>query len=779
MYGFADKFDIFSNDLIGGMNMIGSVYALKYDKNYGFIYVDGGEQYFFHRNELRNCTMYQLTEGDVVEFDTKEYNGKIQAANVRKKYQAEPKANMANPGINPMVKMEHFNEDEKQIIKALGKVFYVTSGGIEFTIGESTYRYCLIKPTDYFIQTFQLSRELVVIFTDYVSFEPRSLDAAAYVYRTISSKLRLDRGCHVLICHDDQIESKLAELLKDNNVNQIVIPFTYRELLSDTYGANTIHERFRKYLFDTDLFATSKPIQNDIFFFGRRDLVHDIVSKCKNNTNCGVFGLRRSGKTSVLYAVEGLLHQQNYPTVFVPCESDLSSLDWRTALYKLAYNVAYALDKDPTTINASLYQTFDTVMYFEQDMNEILKDTSLPVTIMFDEIEAITFSVLQGEESDNLWVDGDSFVYFWNTLKGYYSKYPKKLSILVAGTNPMINEVPIIGKKKQANPMFRQLSESNQGAYLQAFSHDDTKNMVNTLGGYMGITFDEYCISRLTSDCGGHPYLMRILCSYINRFARSNNIQRPVVITKAIYDKAMPEFEKSSEAASFFWMILNILMTSYPKEFETLKVLALQGDELISQIQDKAALFHLIGYGLIECNQNNYAIKYNVITHFLRGEYRFERIGLSIEEQKAEIQLRINNAEMQLRKLVKNTLHMFKGESKAKAIVLSSMENHYAISDYDVQRANGLSYSQLFDASVNKMYFSLLMAIISDNPLLFANIFEDNEPSEIIKHLKVINSARRCPDHSYTEDAEKWSWEDFVDFRNSISWLEGILKNFE
>lgn len=98
--------------------MIGSVYALKYDKNYGFIYVDGGEQYFFHRNELRNCTMYQLNEGDVVEFDTKEYNDKIRAANVRKKYQAEPKANMANPGINPMVKMEHFNEDEKRIIKA-------------------------------------------------------------------------------------------------------------------------------------------------------------------------------------------------------------------------------------------------------------------------------------------------------------------------------------------------------------------------------------------------------------------------------------------------------------------------------------------------------------------------------------------------------------------------------------------------------------------------------------------------------------------------------------
>lgn len=82
----------------------------------------------------------------------------------------------------------------------------------------------------------------------------------------------------------------------------------------------------------------------------------------------------------------------------------------------------------------------------------------------------------------------------------------------------MINEIPVIGGT--TNPMFRQLSESNQGAYLPAFTYDDTKNMVNTLGGYMGMQFDEYTIGKLTSDCGGHPYLMRILCSFINKYIR-------------------------------------------------------------------------------------------------------------------------------------------------------------------------------------------------------------------------------------------------------------------
>lgn len=764
--------------------MKGSVSSLKTNQNghrtYGFIYCDDDQQeYFFHKSELRNCNIHQIEEGDVVEFTTQTSNGKVQAVGIRKKYQSEPKANIANPGINPNVNLKIYNEDEQRIISFLKKTFYVTSGGDEFSLASSTYRYCLIKPTDYFVQTFQMSREIVVVFTDYVHFEPRSLDAASYVYRTIGSQLRLDRGIQVLICHDNTIEEKLSNLLRDNNVNSIVIPFTYDELLDKHADSNLIKDRFRKYLFDTDLFLTSKPIQNDIFFFGRRDLVHDIVSKCKNNTNCGVFGLRRSGKTSVLFAVQALLKQQGYPTVFVPCESDLSSLDWRTALCRLVHDIYKELNFDVSVIDDEKYQSFDTVIYFERDLYDALKELTMPITIMFDEIEAITFGVSQGEDSQNLWLDSDSFIQFWNTIKGYYSKYPKQLSLLVAGTNPMINEVPIIGKKKTPNPMYRTLSESNQGAYLPAFTNDDTKHMVNTLGGYMGIQFNEYAVSRLTSDCGGHPYLMRILCSHINKYIRNNNIARPMFVTQAIYDKAIPEFEKSSEATGFFWMILNILMTNYPKEFETLKVLALQGDSIVSQIQEKEALFHLIGYGLIENNQNNYAIKYNTITRFLRGKYRFERVGLSIEEQKSEIQLRVNNAEIQLRKLVKNILLAVYGAKKAKECVINAMQANYAIDSRDITNAESYELSQLFDTSINKMYFSVLRTIIIDNLSTFSNVFEGCSVDMIRDNLNTINISRRCPDHSYTEDAENWTWDDFLKFRESITWLENILKDYE
>ena len=758
--------------------MKGNILRILENKDYGFITAENmRESVFFHRNDLVNCSFRQLEEGDSIEFDMiTQPDGRYSAKNVRKLYQASDVSQIANPGINPLVKMSHFNNDEQAIVRFLGKIFYVTYGGGAFTIGESTYRYCLIKPTEYFNRTFQLTRELVVIFCDYVSFEPRSLDAAAHVYKNISSALRLDRGCYLFICHDDNVENKLVSLLKDSNLNQIVVPFTYRELLNAP-TENLVQERFKKYLFDTDLFSMLAPIRDEVFFFGRRDFAQDLASKCKNNTHSGVFGLRRSGKTSLLYAVEGLLRQQSHHSVYIACES-LSSMDWRTALCKVVLDIYKEFDLDASGIREDEYRSQNTAIYFEEDMCSCLENNKFPLTIMFDEIEAITFGVAQGENKSDIWYDGENFINFWNVIKGYYSKYPNHISILVAGTNPMINEVPAIGEHKKPNPMFRQLSESNQGAYLQAFSNDDTKHMVNTLGGYMGLSFDEYTVSKLTSDCGGHPYLMRILCSHINKYTRAMGIKRPAIVTRAIYDKAIPEFEKSSEATSFFWMILNILMTSYPKEYEILKVLALHGDSIISQIQDKDSLFHLIGYGLVECNQNNYAIKYSSIARFLCGEYRFERKGLSVEEQKEEISLRVNRAEIQLRTLVRNTLALMLGKSKAKDAVMISMENHASIGPKDLSKAEALSYTQLFDPSQNKMYFSLLKVIILDNLNVFSNIF-DCDAKVITKHLDSINYARRCPDHAFTEQSENWSWECFEAFREGMNWLEKILVEYQ
>lgn len=751
------------------------------DITFGFICGEDNEDYFFHKSSLVNCSINNIDVRDDVDFKIAHTERGVQAVNVRKTFQSALAEEEVSNGIHSDFEFEHFYDDEQEIIEFFGQEFLVTHSGKSFNISGSRFNYFLIKPTKHYKTLFNLQREIVVIFSDYTSLEPRSLDAADYVYNKIESKLRLERGCYVLVSLDPNTESKLVSITKDTNYNQIVVPFTYNELLSRKVTTKLIKDRFKKYLFDRDLFDESNAIREDIFFFGRRDYVADIVNKCEKAVHCGIFGLRRSGKTSTLYAIERMLRQQDYPTVFIPCEKDFRTHDWKGALWSLVISVYEELGIDSRGILETEYLA-NATSYFEEDMNIALEGLSVPLTIMFDEIEAIAFGVPDSNGERGLWTDGTNCDYFWSTIKGYYSKYPKKICVLIAGTNPSLNEAPTITPNGADNPMFRQLSSSNQGSYLPAFSVEETRTMVNTLGGYMGIEFDDYSVGQLTNDCGGHPYLMRMLCSSIYKYVRekrNDNSEKKYVVSKPTYEIVSEQFKKSNEADSFFLMILNILTKQYPQEFETLKMLALEGDKVVSKIKDTSSLSHLIGYGLVQEEHDHYAIKYNFITSYLRGEYKFERQNISIEDQKEEISLRMSDAENRLRNTIRRILRYSYGEESAKIIVLNSMYKNKSASD-DAFYAEGLSYKQLFDPSINSgIYFSVLKDIIVDNSEKFSTISGFEDIDVVKKNLNILNKARRVPSHSFDERAERWSWEDFAEFRESMSWLEEVLDDID
>lgn len=312
-------------------------------KTYGFILGEDNQTYFFHKNSLTNCSMSQIQEGDAVEFEitpSLREPGKMDAISIRKRPTSSTEIQYANPGIHPSVELEKFNQEEQQIIRSLGEAFYVTNGGRELIVSGWPYRYVLVKPTEDYVVNFNLQREIPVILSDYMAFEPRSLDVAAEVAKVVPARLRLDRSCQIVVSSDNAIEEKLGELLRDSNLSSVVIPFSYGEFVTKRMNPQSILNRFRKYLFDADLFTTSRPIENDVFFFGRREYALDIATKCKNSSYlCGVFGLRRSGKTSMLFAVKRQLESAGCPVVFIPCQEKLDTLDWRDALYQVSEEV--------------------------------------------------------------------------------------------------------------------------------------------------------------------------------------------------------------------------------------------------------------------------------------------------------------------------------------------------------------------------------------------------------------------------------------------------------
>lgn len=106
------------------------------------------------------------------------------------------------------------------------------------------------------------------------------------------------------------------------------------------------------------------------------------------------------------------------------------------------------------------------------------------------------------------------------------------------------------------------------------------------------------------------------------------------------------------------------------------------------------------------------------------------------------------------------------------------MTQNGANNSSQINTAQKLEYKQLFDTTCNAMYFSTLSKIILKNYSLFENIFGCIS-NEAEKHLSILNKARRLPGHHPSDDAEGWTWNDFKNFRSSMTWLEDILAQIE
>ena len=486
----------------------------------------------------------------------------------------------------------------------------------------------------------------------------------------------------------------------------------------------------------------------------------------------GIFGLRRSGKTSMLNAIERQLKKDGCIVVFIPCQLKLKPLDWKNALYRITEEIRDALGLAEELLAADTVYERDCENAFSTDMDTMLRSRSSPVVLMFDEIEAITFGI---GDTSSPWYDGNGFVRFWDALRGYCIRPSSNLSIVIAGTNAMINETPFIGKSP--NPMLLQLSVSNQGGYLRPFDIASTKTMIDTLGGYMGIRFNDSIPGRLVEDCGGHPYLIRLLCGYIYKYIREKE-KRPFTVSKAVYEAARSEFEKSSDVEGFYLMILEILQSYYPPEYETLKILAIDGDGQLSRILDDAQIKHLLGYGLIEKNGNRFSICYDTIKRFLEGKYQFERTGLNNKQKALEISTRMNECELHLRALVRRTLNAHKKELNPKKAIIDAMSSHTSVTPKQLQTAQNLEYRELFDTNLNRgMYFLVLVFAIEQNYDTVFSVFFDEEKSVVINRLKThFSKYRTIRAHPNEADVENLSDEEFYhQFRPDMLWLEKIL----
>jgi hypothetical protein len=658
---------------------------------------------------------------------------------------------MTSPGIHTDFNLEIYTPEEVNIIRKLAREWYVTSSTFPVRVGRTaTYRAFLMKATDIYGEMFNLEREIVAIFSSYSTFDTRSLNAFDEATKRWPP-LRTDNVCRFLMSKDNQILARVDGLLKSEPELPLIVPFSYDELHQST-DKFFIRNRMRKYFYTRDLFAFENPLKKDLYFFGRNQIVQELLNRHRSGENSALFGLRRSGKTSIVLGIERAAKLHNDVVIRIDCQSpSIHKRRWNELLVYLvsetrkAHNVAAGKLLAPEK-----YTEVNAADAFATDVKRLKTQLKRPILFIFDEIERIAFNT----GSSAHWKAGDDFLFFWQAVRSAFQRQEKTFTFLMVGTNARGVETPFING--QDNPIFNSVRVD----YIPPFTVDDTRDMMRTLGLFMGLKFDEAIYARINDDLGGHPYLIRHLCSLIHREARGS---RPLEVDRTVYDSARQRF--TERYISYTEQVLEALKADYPDEMAMLVALANNDHDTFNVYADDWNYTnHLQGYGIVARGANAFYFRNEIIKqHILRLD-RYAKKNMTPDEVAAEIAERRRVIERKLRRSISKALKFRFGananEAARKCLRGATLAQFEKV---------GLEHAFAPDSIV--LNLSDLFNIIEQNWDVFSIVTQCKLEDFKYHYTKVLDM-RKGEAHSRSE-------ENYDQLRPSFEFMEAVAQNIE
>lgn len=423
------------------------------------------------------------------------------------------------------------------------------------------------------------------------------------------------------------LKDALYRLMGENREAIVPIDSQSLEASHDEEASKILRHILDQWLSRRDLYRYNYPVSGRRFF-GRELDLQRLIRDIDDGHNVGVFGLRKVGKTSMLLQLRELRTQDI--TVYldiqgVPSDSqDCAYLYWAIArklreeceakkeiLGSVLEDVSFQLGSQSTP----QFQK-RTPRLFDHDIHAVLNRleqnrVSTRLVLILDEVDRL---LPVSDASPGFRGYADFFAY----LRGTSQNSQGRFVTIITAANPALCEQAMW--EGRDNPIF----QFYHLMFLPPLTREDCNDMVVKLGRGMGISYSEESLDAVFHATSGHPYITRLLCSQINQL----NPSRPLQVTPEIVIRARNEFLRG-EATPIFSEILERLDTFFPIERDLLLFIADGVDDetelsrLVNQPVD-VALYHLIGYQLVEQTEGKYRIKIDMLHEWLR-RYRLGR----------------------------------------------------------------------------------------------------------------------------------------------------------
>lgn len=658
---------------------------------------------------------------------------------------------MQQAGLLPGLRLDGFGPKEIEIANNLATVWFVAYAGTHKGSRSNNYPYLFLKPTHELRERFSFRSDILCLFHPFPTVDSRLLEASEKLIS--KNPIRLDRLCIILVTNATSISRKDFPATTDSDP-RIIIPFKYSELLGGVAGKLSLTTKaLESNLYTTDIFAISSALQTDRYFFGRKNELQDLVRKYQSCENSTLFGLRRIGKTSLLWALIRELKRAATPVALIDCtDTRYHKSPWYRVLFLIKEKLCSSMGLNKFGHPENKYSEQDASICFTEDLKKIKLQTGKPAFFIFDEIENLCFDLSPTTD----WRNGSNFLPFWQTIRSTFQQNPNLICFLLCGVNPQVLE-----NARLPNGLDNPLYEYIKPMYLGFFDVSDVQIMLTSIGSYMGVTFDAEIFTYLADDFGGHPFLIRHACSHIWKEMSTTLTPRKIHIKKQTYNNHREAI--STHTRSYINLILEVLTERYPAEYALLKYIAAGEHDRINYISNESPknLEHLTGYGLIEKDNSKYYFRIKSVENAVKYEARDLVCPDSVEERWATLSKERNSFEHSLRDLIKRTLKLSVGPETGKQKLLNAMTKN---SQKIAHESN--SFDDIF---TGELYFLNLCNVIINDWDLFKLAFSSDK-DKFKASMEISNKYR--PD----AHAKSITKEQFREVMPNLVWLSNNLK---
>ena len=345
------------------------------------------------------------------------------------------------PGIHSEVQTHlYLYSDERDIISRFAMMFFVTWARRR-TAHNTEMSIYFLRPDPQITDAFGIEREIFLCISKYTTLQPRVMQGLEQIISEDPAKGRVEASVFFLVSGDKNARAWVDSYSFENPQSRIPVVFAIDEIKRLPRESWALLNLIGNQLYFRDLFDNQLPINDELYFFGRNALTADIIDAARKVQNRGLFGLRKTGKTSVLYKVRRVLKETGSASVlFYDCKLPaIRTLSANQLLLKIVED----LEREANSSLGRLTTTLHPSELFVRACAMVARRK--PLVIIFDEIEYISPLAILNEHWKRDFVD------FWQTLWSAQSDI-RRCSYVIAGVNPTVVETADYGGVQ--NPMF-------------------------------------------------------------------------------------------------------------------------------------------------------------------------------------------------------------------------------------------------------------------------------------------------------------------------------------